>query len=233
MNGIDISNHQGTTGFKVSSIIDQIDFCICKATEGLDFVDKYCDVFVQTLRFAGKHWGFYHFGRNNDAFAEADFFIENTINYFGKGIPVLDWEADQSVDWVNSFVRRIHEKTGVWPLIYANPWRFNLGGVEPNCGRWIASYPNVLRPTLYHQLPETPETDGLVAMWQYCSDGLIAGVENYNLDLDRFFGDEKAWDAYVKGDNVIADAGDGSSGVPDSAISTLENDEYKVTIERK
>lgn len=237
MNGFDISNHQ--EGLNLDSITDPWDFAWMKATGGTGFVDKCCDGWVQWCRENGKRWGFYHFGDDGYGWnpeAEARFFLENTINYFGEGIPILDWEMtsmDADIDGINRFVRIVHDETGVWPLIYANPWRFNLGGVEPNCGRIIADYPNVLRPTLYYQLPEIPETDGLVAMWQYCSDGLVAGVENWNLDLDRFFGDEKAWDAYVRGDNAIADTGDGSSGVPDNAISTLENDQYKVTIERK
>lgn len=233
LRGFDISNHQGRAGFKISNHLDQIDFCICKATEGLTYVDPYCDVFVQTLRAAGKPWGFYHFARNNDAIAEADFFIENTINYFGEGIPVLDWEADQSVEWVNSFVNRLHEKTGVWCWIYANPWRFNQGGVEANCMRWVASYPNVLHPSFDDaESWSAPETDGLVGAWQFCSDGRLSGWDG-NLDFNLFYGNEAAWRAYALGDNPESNTGNGSGGLPDTAISELENDVYKITIERK
>ena len=223
MNGIDISHYQGEAGFKISNHLDQIDFCICKATEGLDYVDPYCDVFVQTLRAAGKPWGFYHFGRNNDPISEADFFHRSCMNYFGEGLPVLDWEADQSVEWVNSFVRRIHDLTGVWPWVYANPWRFQQGGVEPNCGRWVAKYPNVLHPPLDYKLPEVPDADGLVACWQFCSDGRLDGYSG-NLDFNRFYGDKNGWKAYCTAMPQLEN---------ETVTTVLENDEYKITVERK
>lgn len=216
--GIDISNHQ--EGIDLPSLLPSLDFVICKATEGTTFVDPFCDTFVQQVKKAGKRWGFYHFGRKGDPYIEADFFIKNCENYFNDGIPVLDWEDNQSVEWVNIFVKRVHDKTGIWPWIYANPWRFNQGGVEANCGRWIAQYPNVVSPALDYELPDIPDTDGLVCCWQYCSDGRLKGY-NGNLDFDRFFGSEDAWDAYANAKR------DGNS------ILVIEDDKYKVTIEPK
>ena len=229
MNGFDISNHQA--GLDLTHIADPWDFAIMKATGGTGFVDACCDPWVQQCKAMGKKWGFYHFGDDGygwDAVREAEFFLKNCENYFGEGLPVLDWERDSmTVDGVNTFVHYIHDRTDVWCPIYANPWRFNQGGVEPNCARYIASYPNVLRPRLDYKLPEVPETDGLVAMWQYCSDGLVTGVENFNLDLDRFFGDDAAWDAYVKGGKVAVE------GSQDGDVSVLENELYRITVERK
>lgn len=228
--GFDISHHQ--FGLDLSKITEHWDFVICKATGGTGFVDKSCDKWIRWAIANGKKWGFYHFGDDGygwDPTREADFFLKNCENYFGHGITVLDWERDSmSVDGVNGFVRRIHEATGVWPLIYANPWRFNQGGVEPNCGRWIAQYPPVKRPGLGYQLGRTPKTDGLIAMWQYCSDGKVAGVESTYLDLDRFYGDDVAWDAYARGDRENV-----ASPPTTSGASVLENDDYRVTIERK
>lgn len=230
MNGFDISNHQA--GLDLTRIAEPWDFCICKATGGTGFVDQYCDPWVQQCKAMGKKWGFYHFGDDGygwDAVREAEWFLKNCENYFGEGLPVLDWERDSmTVDGVNTFVRYIHDRTNVWPWVYANPWRFNQGGVKPNCGRMIASYPNVLRPRLDYPLPDIPETDGLVACWQYCSDGLVTGVENFHLDLDRFFGDAAAWDAYVKGDKVVVEGNEDGNDV-----SVLENELYRITVERK
>lgn len=227
MRGIDISNHQGRAGFKISDHLHQIDFCIVKATEGLTFVDSYCDVFVQTLRAAGKPWGFYHFGRNNDPVAEADAFYRNCENYFGEGIPVLDWEADQSVDWVNRFTARIYDLTSVHPWIYGNPWRFNQGGVDKNRMRWIASYPNVISPSLDYDLSDTPQTDGLVGAWQFCSDGRLPGYSG-NLDFNVFYGDAEAWQRYAIGDNVQE-----SPAQPEPQSTIFENDEMKVQVTLK
>lgn len=225
---IDISNHQ--KGMDLSKVLPSVGGVICKATEGIGFVDPYCDKFVQTCIRAGKPWGFYHFGRNNDAKKEATYFINNTVNYFGVGIPVLDWEADQSVDWVNEFVNVIHDQTGVWPWIYANPWRFEQGDVEPNCGRWAAHYfSDNIRTFAQAEAHERPEVRGLMCAWQFTSSGRLDGYSG-NLDLDLFFGDENAWHRYAAGDA----AGNSGSGNGSSlGVSTLENESYKVTIERK
>lgn len=185
MYGVDISNHQG--GIDIDNIIATTDFTIMKATEGNSFVDGWCDIWVQACRRAGHPWGFYHFARNNDPIAEADFFVDNTANYFGEGIPVLDWEDGQSVAWVNAFVERVHSRTGVWPWIYANPWRFQLGGVNENCGRWVASYPGGTPSP-----EECPAADGVpVCCWQFTSSPL---------DMNYFYGGVDTWQAYVTGE---------------------------------
>lgn len=220
LKGIDISNHQGDNGLNLDAILKHVDFVICKATESTGYVDPYCDGFMQKAMKGGKKVGFYHFMREVDAADQARFFISNTRGYFGKGIPILDWEVGCTVKQVNRFVRYVHDETGVWPWIYANPWRFNQGGVEANCGRWIASYPNVVSPSISYKLPDAPKTDGLVCCWQYCSDGKLDGYGG-NLDFDRFFGSADAWDAYV------GEKRDGNS------IIVVENDDYRVTIEEK
>lgn len=229
MRGIDISNHQGSAGFRISNHLQQIDFCICKATEGTYYVDPYCDVFIQTLKSAAKPWGFYHFASTGDAVAEADYFYENCSNYFGEGIPVLDWEGEQSVAWVNEFTSRIYELTKVHPWIYGNPWRFNQGGVDSNCMRWIASYPNVLNPPLDYALPEVPETDGLVGAWQFCSDGRLSGYSG-DMDFDVFYGDTAIWGKYVIGDREQQEQPE-QPEQPDDASSTSVFEDEKVKVE--
>lgn len=220
--GIDISNHQG--GLSVAAL-GGVDFVICKATEGTGFVDPYCDSWVQECIALGKSWGFYHFARENDPCTEANFFVENTRNYFGVGIPVLDWETTQSVEWVNNFVCEVNMLTGVWPVIYGNPWRFNQGGVNENCGRWVASYPeHLINPAPDADPGEVPETDGLVCMWQFASDGRVSGWGG-DLDVNQFFGDIHAWNAYA---GIVE-----TTPAPAPSVNVLENDRYKITIEDK
>lgn len=204
MKGIDISNHQ--RGMDLGAVADQIDFIIVKATEGLNFVDTYCDGFFQKALQLGKKVGFYHFARNNDAAAEAQYFYDNTKGYVGLGIPVLDWEADQSVEWVNAFVEKYHALTGIWPWIYANPWRFQQGKVNENCGRWVAGYPkNGITDINYgvnNSLPSGYNV-GLVCAWQFTSSGRLNGC-SFNLDMDVYYGDAASWDKYANpnGDTV-------------------------------
>lgn len=227
---IDISNWQG--GIDLPALLPNVDGVVCKATEGATFVDPYCDGWIQQCINAGKPWGFYHFAGYGDAIEEATHFIQNTINYFEHGIPVLDWEGNQSVDWVNEFVAEVYSSTHVWPWIYANPWRFNQGGVEPNCARWVAEYPAVTSPSFEQAKSwECPEAEGNVVAWQFCSDGRVNSY-NGNLDCSLFYGTEEQWRAYAKGDNRDSGTTDDNA---DSNVSTtvLENDEYKITIERK
>lgn len=197
LNFVDISNWQ--EGLDVNAI--PVDAVICKATEGTYYVDRTCDGFIQAARGRNIPYGFYHFAAEGDPVVEADYFIEHTLGYFGEGIPVLDWETTQSVDWVNRFVRRIHDRTGVWPWIYANPWRFNQGGVEQNCARWVAAYPShLLYPDFNADEGDPPETDGNVVAFQFASDGRISGYSG-NLDMNRFYGTREQWEAYARGDN--------------------------------
>ena len=91
LKGIDISHHQ--KGLDLSKI--DCDFVIIKATEGIGYVDECCDGFFQQGLKLGKKLGFYHFARPvNDAVKEAQFFYNNTKNYFHHAIPVLDWEME-------------------------------------------------------------------------------------------------------------------------------------------
>lgn len=228
LNFIDTSNWQG--GYNPA--LTGADAVIVKATEGTNFVDQYCDPTIQQAISSGMPWGFYHFAGDGDAVAEAVHFINNCSGYFGSGIPVLDWEGNQGVDWVNRFVKTVHEQTGVWPWIYANPWRFNQGGVNQNCARWVASYPDVASPTWSQaQGWDCPAADGNVVAWQFCSDGAVNGIAG-NVDLDLFYGTKEQWQAYARCD-MRPDSGGNDAGPNPDGVEVLENDTYKVTIERK
>lgn len=201
MKFIDISNWQA--GLNVPAVVKNggLGAVIVKATEGLGFVDKSCDGFVQQCIANGIRFGFYHFARNNDARAEAEFFRNNTKGYEGKGIPVLDWEAGQSIAWVNTFVRRYHELTGIWPWVYSNAWCFNQGTVDTNCGRWVAGYPRNGITDINYGLSNKcsyPVNNGLICAWQFSSSVRISGYSG-NLDGDVFYGDASAWDKYAGG----------------------------------
>lgn len=223
MKGIDISNWQA--GLDLSAISGSIDFVIVKATEGLNYVDKSCDGFFQKARSLGKKVGFYHFARQNDPIAEADFFYKNTKNYFGQAIPVLDWEVDDSVDWVNKFVNRIHELTGVWPWVYANPWRFRQGTVNENCGRWVAGYPkNGITDISYgigNSLPSSYNV-GSVCAWQFTSSGRLSGYSG-NLDMDVFYGDAAAWDKYADPKGASSSGGGSNASAGSDAAAPSGN----------
>ena len=222
MKFIDISNWQA--GLNVASVVKNggLGAVIVKATEGVGFVDKSCDGFVQQCISNGIRFGFYHFARNNDAAAEAEFFRKNTTGYEGKGIPVLDWEDGQSIAWVNKFVERYHELTGVWPWVYGNAWRFNQGMVNTNCGRWVAGYPSNGITDINYGLNNDcayKVNNGLVCAWQFSSSVRISGYSG-NLDGDVFYGDAAAWDKYAGGSPASGGSG-GSTTTPSGSVLSL------------
>lgn len=230
LRGIDISHWKRREGLDdLAPLMEHAEFCICKATGGVSFVDPSCDYYVQQLRKLGKPWGFYHFahdaGSNAGAKEEARYFLDHCSNYFGEGIPIVDWERDDVyATWINEFVREVHDETGVWPWIYSWPGYFNGNAIEKNCGRWIAYYPNVTHPGLDYKLPKAPDTKGTVCAWQYASDGRVEGFAG-NLDLNVFYGDVKAWGAYAVGDREDEE--------PEKTVDVLENERYTVTIVEK
>lgn len=233
LNFIDISSYQGVLDLvAVSSSIQGV---IVKATEGTSYVNPYCDRHYRQAKSANLLRGFYHFAGSDDPLAEAAFFYRNVMGYLHDGIPVLDWEGNQAVDWVNRFVRQFRNLTGIWPWIYANPWRFDQGGVELNCARWVASYPEVAHPTFAQAASwKCPGADGNVVAWQFCSDGRLSGY-NANLDCSVYYGDGESWLRYA-GFNALAGGIAGSDGGNGGAVArpvTLENETYKITVERK
>ena len=227
---IDISNWQA--GIDVATVVrnGRLGAVVCKATEGIGWVDKQCDRFVQALIKNGTPFGFYHFARNNDAAKEAEYFRESTVGYEGKGIPILDWEDGQSIAWVNAFVKRYHDLTRVWPWVYGNAWRFNEGTVNTNCGRWIAGYPlNNIASITYGEANSFPYEvkNGLVCAWQFSSSVKISGYFG-NLDGNVFYGDATAWGKYARGD--CETAADKSAGKPaEKKLTISEGDTLTVS----
>lgn len=234
MRFIDISDWQAM--MRLELVAPSVNAVVVKATQGDYYVSQYCDDFIQTIKNLGKPWGFYHFAdARTDAESQANFFVENCFNYFGEGIPILDWEdlyengeivSSPNIDWVNAFVARVHELTSVWPWVYGNPWRFDQGQLNKNCAIWVADYPEVTSPSFNDaENWQCPEANGNVVAWQFCSDGRLNGYPN-DLDLDLFYGDEKAWSAYAKGDRE-------APGIPPKDETVFENDKMKVTVEVK
>ena len=213
LKGIDISYFQAGLSIPDTGA----DFCIIKATEGLGIVDDYCDGFVQQCIALGKPWGFYHFARPNGGAAEARYFYNNTKNYTGCGIPVLDFEDERNDNnYIDEFVKEYHAITGIYPLIYMNSnFVNNLGYgsdyVKQNCGLWLAGY-----PTLRTDYPDDANcpyqhNGWTLAAWQFTNNLYVAGM---HVDGDFFYGDTNAWNLYATG---------GKSSVPASAPAPAIN----------
>ena len=205
MRGLDISKWQ--SGIDLSAV--NADFVIVKATEGIGYVDKSCDGFFQKALSLGKKLGFYHFARptaNNDPIREADFFYENCKGYFGKAIPILDWEAEnkQNVAYAKAWLDRVYQRSGVKPVIYmsesvANAYNWS-SVANADYGLWVAKYRDNNQDYNYNMANagSRPKVKWwkFYCMWQWTSTGRLNGYSG-NLDCNVFYGDGTTWDKYA------------------------------------
>ena len=204
MNGIDISHWQ--KGIDLSKV--KCDFVIAKATEGVSFLDPCFHLFIKQAESLGKCLGFYHFARPESygAKAEAQFFYKNTMQYFGKGIPVLDWESSgkSKVDWAKEWLDEVYALSGVKPLIYMSASvvnQYNWSRVaDADYGLWVAKYRDMKTDVNYDMSNAGNKPNvkwwKFYAMWQWTSSGRITGYKG-NLDCDVFYGDEVTWAKYA------------------------------------
>jgi lysozyme len=132
---------------------------------------------------AGKAIGMYHFAGGGNAVNEADFFIAACSPLEANDVLVLDFEIPHAdpVGWCSAFVNRVHERTGIWPLLYINLATLNAqdwNSVLNNCGLWLAAW---------NDNPEATLTNRTYVMHQYSSNGSVPGIAG-RVDMDAWFG---------------------------------------------
>ncbi|MFR2312695.1 MAG: GH25 family lysozyme [Weissella confusa] len=209
LNGIDISNWQA--GINLSAV--PADFVIVKVTEGTTYVSPVADTQYQGAKSTGRLLGVYHFATGAGAAEEAKFFLSNVQGYLGEAVLFLDWEGDvvaKGVGYAKAFLDYVYQQTGIRPLIYMSKSvtnSYDWSTVSANYGLWVAQYADS-NPTGYQDNPWTDDKGygswSAPAIFQYASTGRLSGY-NGNLDLDKFYGDVKAWQAYAKSDRVTPD----------------------------
>ena len=196
MQGIDISNWQA--GIDLAAV--PCDFAICKATQGTTYTSPDCCRQVELARSAGKLFGVYHYVAGGNAQAEADFFVDSIKNWIGKGTLCVDWEQDGNAAWgdlgyLDAVCRRIIERTGVVPLVYASQAVFPWDTTKAmDAGNWVAQYAS--NDATGYQ--DTPWNEGNYSctIRQYSSNGRLSGYGG-SLDLNKFYGDKETWQKYA------------------------------------
>lgn len=205
LNGIDISSWQ--EGINIAGV--DADFVIVKATQGTTYINPFFRQWADDTLASGKLLGLYHFAVTGDAIAQADYFVTQAGPYIRRAVLFLDWENNdlsgdptllQGPSWAKRFLDRVHERTGVRPLIYMskNVTRaYDWSSVAPTYGLWVAQYPDY-KTTGYQSEPWT-DSYGFGAwsaptLFQYTSTGRISGYGG-NLDLDLFYGTIDDWKA--------------------------------------
>jgi GH25 family lysozyme M1 (1,4-beta-N-acetylmuramidase) len=96
---------------------------IHRATIG-DRVDKkYAERKIEAKR-RGYKWGAYHYGKPGDPIKQADFFLETVRpekdDLLALDLESTDFDKHMSFDEARAFISRIKEKTGRYPIVYAN-----------------------------------------------------------------------------------------------------------------
>jgi lysozyme len=183
---IDVSHHNGNIDFKAvknSGIVAVIH----KATQGLHHVD---DMYAHNKAAAnaqGLLVGAYHFGTEGDGAAQADYFL----SIAGKDVlHVLDFEYNEAephntmaFNQAKTFIRRIKEVTGKYPVLYGGVLIRMVLGVKMDsdfaaCKLWLAQYgPKTTIPVAWKNY----------TLWQYTDQGHIAGIQT-TVDRSRFAG---------------------------------------------
>lgn len=207
MNGIDISNHQSTMDLSAVLSKTATDIVICKATEGISFIDKYLTGFVKVAMAKGCLIGIYHFARpeKNTAKAEAEFFYRYFKPYAGKAVPILDWESagKYKVSWALEWMERVEKLTGSTPMFYTyenveNSYDWSKLTKYP---LWIAKYKDYVIDHNHDMSAAGPKPRlkhwKSYVMWQWTSSGRLMGYGK-NLDCNRYYGTKEDWIGWVK-----------------------------------
>lgn len=227
---IDVSSWQ--SGINVTTSGAQI--VVAKATEGVGYVNPDCDRVVQDALTAGQGVGVYHFAHTeNSAVSEANYFIDSTRGYIGKGIvPILDWEPSAPWDtgWALTWLRIVEAAWGTKPIIYTYQYVENSydwsNVVRENYGLWIASYtlsdtpiygfnPPAVQPTLRNW--------PFAVAWQYTANGHVNGWAG-GVDLSVVYGDLNTWHAYAGSGQVAPKPTPQPAPQPSTPDNTCDTD---------
>ena len=96
---------------------------IHRATIG-DRVDKkYAERKIEAKK-RGYKWGAYHYGKPGDPIKQADFFLATVKpepdDLLALDLESTDFDKHMSFDEARIFINRINERTGRYPIVYAN-----------------------------------------------------------------------------------------------------------------
>lgn len=202
--GIDISSYQGNEIDDLEKSRDSIDFIICKATQGVSFIDPMFRHNWVTAKEKGFIRGAYHFYSSTDnPIEQAEFFIEQIKDIQPDDLPpVVDVEGGgiekgQSTEEIQlsvlTLLRTIEERLGIKPIIYTNTDFANIYLNDPelaNYPLWIADYESKKEPVL----PIIWQEKGYV-LWQKSDTYKIL---NYTNDEDYFNGNLEGLKAFIK-----------------------------------
>jgi GH25 family lysozyme M1 (1,4-beta-N-acetylmuramidase) len=199
--GVDISDYQA--GFDVGAYARAGHrYIILKASEGATWRSREMRGWREAAHTRGLALvGLYHFLRENPTGAEVDNFFASIGSLREREVPILDWEAGGSSEQARAWLERVEARTGRRPILYSYaPYL----AAHPTAALtrwplWIAAYgsddgrehpwPGTDRWARFESGPGTYPHEGRAIMWQYSSNGSVAGYGG-RLDVNRFDGTE-------------------------------------------
>lgn len=165
--------HGNTVNWELLATDPRVAGMIHKATDGLKTDTAYHNRRREAER-RGYCFGSFHLGRPGDPIAQAETYLR-TIQPWEHELMALDLEDDDSTRFMSlhnalRFIEYIHEKTGRYPLVYANHnMTRRINTVYPNhavwrqCGLWYARFRK--------DIPDFPQGNwNGYTLWQFCSE---------------------------------------------------------------
>ena len=243
MNFIDISSWQSGIDLPALFAQNPLDGVVVKSTGGVSYVNPDCTGWVQWLIENGKPFGFYHFlnddGQNSSGSMEARFFVANTRDYFGKGIPFIDYEGtavQRGTAYLKECLDTVFCLTGIKPGVYCSQSVTQAQDfsaiAQAGYPLWMAQYASM--DTVYG-FTDDPWHSGSVApfngyiMQQYTSCGRLEGYDG-NLDLDKCLISYAEWTERARGESAEAPVEKKPTGL--SVVLDVLHGKYGIGAER-
>jgi len=192
--GIDVSKWNGN--IKTDLNTDSLSFVICKATEGIGYLDPDFSVNWNLLKRRGLIRGAYHFFHvSDDPIKQAEFFLEAVKQFDPAEIPpIVDIEQQSLLSEGSSsptkmqvalllFLNHLERLTGKIPMIYTNGAfadQYLINDTFAKYPLWLAEYSNAQYPTV----PLAWKDSGF-KVWQKSAN---YSIQSKIVDLDLYFG---------------------------------------------
>lgn len=201
ISGIDVSNHQQTIDWSLTSRCG-ISFAMIKASESTNFTDGFFSKNWTAAKQYGLARGAYHFGRpsQTSGHAEANYFLSVVQDIQVGDSLVLDLEddvVDPNADlaaYCIDFLTTVEQRVGFKPLLYSRTNYLTSHKCINNAqlgeyGLWLAAYQRTL--------PSLPGGWPFWALWQYTSAGILPGITG-QVDMNLYNGDVASLKRYGK-----------------------------------
>ncbi len=209
IHGVDVSKYQGNVDWLA---VQQggVQFAYIKATEGGDRIDPKFVQNWQGARAAGLPRGAYHFVYWCRPWNENMAWFEKNVPPEPDALPpVLDVEAtpdsptcprrlerDPTLREIKAMLVEMERYYGKKPIIYTTVDFY--GAIIDGA---LTEYPIWIRSTKHR--PSVKYGDRAWHFWQYQSDALVHGIPT-KVDRNAFYGDEKDWKTWLKGNGLAA-----------------------------